>query len=377
MKKFFALVLALAMVMSMAATSFAAVVAGPFDYDSDNDRIRNNGIQYGDSVYFLLAEEAYAVNVKNEYVDWANDEIITDGNTPAGYQTVLVPAAAMTDYAQVEKLKLKVSYELGEDMVESVSIVKKYVDEFGDKNTDGTYKTGSYVGSDVEALMDGAGYYYFIALKVKKSTSVSDVDVIGTFELNRKENDDKGIVEIDEQEIDFAVNVAINNGWLKDPTNFTIKDDKEHLKWDTDYALKFDYDDEVELSFGTEDNEGTFTVDVSGQGKVYLRYDTKLADAIAEANPGVKIFAVNFNGVKFNRVGEFAYEMEDGVACYKVVDGALVAIPGAEYDDSDETFYFNTRVLENYVFASAELVNPVVEAPVVEAPVATNPSTGA
>ncbi|MBR6735391.1 MAG: hypothetical protein IKL92_00795, partial [Oscillospiraceae bacterium] len=66
------------------------------------------------------------------------------------------------------------------------------------------------------------------------------------------------------------------------------------------------------------------------------------------------------------------------VAAYKVVNGALVAIPGCEYDESDETFYFNTRVLENYVFATAELVNPVVEAPVVEAPVApSNPSTGA
>ena len=41
-------------------------------------------------------------------------------------------------------------------------------------------------------------------------------------------------------------------------------------------------------------------------------------------------------------------------------------------------FPFVGIVLESYVFASAELVNPVVEAPVVEAPVAaTNPSTGA
>ena len=85
---------------------------------------------------------------------------------------------------------------------------------------------------------------------------------------------------------------------------------------------------------------------------------------------------VNFNNVKFNRTGEFCYEMEDGVACYKVVDGALVEIPGAEYDEADEAFYFNTRVLGSYVFANAELVNPVVEAPVV-APEVTNPTTGA
>ena len=42
----------------------------------------------------------------------------------------------------------------------------------------------------------------------------------------------------------------------------------------------------------------------------------------------------------------------------------------------DDEVFFNTRVLESYVFADAELVNPVVEAPVV-APEVTNPTTGA
>ncbi len=349
MKKFFALVLAVAMIMSMAAVSMAANVGelavGPFDYDADTNKLRapKGELQYGDTAYFLLTEDGTA-------------------------------SGAMTAYKQVEKLKVKVSYEMGEDAVEGVSVLKKKVDDDA---------TGLGLASD---------YYYFIGVKLAKSTSVGDTDVIGTFELKRKEVEEDNVVlfeEIDDVEVDFEINVVINKSWLNNSgTNgYLINDDKAGLKWDTDYALKFDYDDEVELAFGPStssdakggDNEGTFTVDVSGQGKLYLRYDTKLNDAIAEANPGVKIFALNFNGVKFNRVGEFAYELEDGVAAYKVVNGALVEIPGCEYDESDETFYFNTRVLENYVFATAELVNPVVEAPVVEAPVAapSNPSTGA
>jgi len=361
MKKFFALVLAVAMIMSMAAVSFAANVYGPFDYDADKDLMRTTGIQYGDTVYFLLSE---ANKDKTE--------------------------VAMSDFEQVEKLKVKVAYEMGEDMVESVSIVKKYVSTVEMKKDADGNNTSEFAAKGLN-LIDTDDYYYFVAVKVKNSTSVGDVDIIGTFELKRKEiEDDKNATkwaEIDEEEFDFEINVSFNNGWLKKNTGvayggLVINDDKNHLEWDTSYALKFDYDDEVELSFGeadSGDNEGTFTVDVSGQGKLFLRYDTKLADAIAEANPGVKIYALNFNGVKFNRVGEFAYELEDGVAAYKVVDGALVEIPGCEYDESDETFYFNTRVLENYVFATAELVNPVAEAPVVEAaPVApSNPSTGA
>ncbi len=351
MKKFFALVLAVAMIMSMAAVSFAATasVSVALDYDADTDRMRptDKQLQYGDTAYFLLSDEM----------------------------------GPITNYNKVEKLKLKVSYEMGEELVENVSIVKKYVDLTADDWDNAT-----------KALFPASDYYYFIGVKLAKSTSTGDADVIGTFELKRKaktdSNPNKAYLEIDEEEFDFEINVVINNSWLNynTGTGYVIAKDKAAIKWDTDYALKFDYDDEVELAFGPGsgkggDNEGTFTVDVSGQGKLYLRYDTKLADAIAEANPGVKIFALNFNGVKFNRVGEFAYELEDGVAAYKVVNGALVEIPGCEYDESDETFYFNTRVLENYVFATAELVNPVAAAPVVDAPVVeaapSNPSTGA
>ena len=108
-----------------------------------------------------------------------------------------------------------------------------------------------------------------------------------------------------------------------------------------------------------------------------IDFNTKANEAICDANPGVKMFFVNFNGAKFNRVGEFEYEMEDMVAAYKVVDDQLVEINGLEIDG--DTAVFSTRTLGNYVFADAELVNPVVEAPVVEAPaeVVTNPTTGA
>ena len=68
-------------------------------------------------------------------------------------------------------------------------------------------------------------------------------------------------------------------------------------------------------------------------------------------------------------------------------DGTLSEVPGAEYDEYDGGFYFNTRVLGSYVISDMELelkdttttTTPVVETPVVTtpAPVVTNPSTGA
>jgi len=344
MKKFFALVLALAMVMSMASVAMAANEAKVtlsgihFDYDADDDAMNlGAALEYGDTAYYCLKIEGEMVS----------------------------------DYALVEKLKVKAEFELGEELVESVSLVKKYVNW---AKSEGGYSNNP------------ADYYYFIAVKTAYKEGVVDADIVGTLEFNRKDIDkddapanlvkESMLYEIDDCEVDIEFNVFYDNNWLGDAEKYLVDGKDIVIKYDGEYALKFDSDEEVEITFGKsgEENEGTFTVDASGQGKVFVKYNTKADEAIVAANPGVKMFFVNFNNVKFNRTGEFVYEMEDGVAAYKVVDGALVEIPGLEIDDGE--FSFNTRVLESYVFADAELVNPVVEAPVV-APEVTNPTTGA
>ena len=123
--------------------------------------------------------------------------------------------------------------------------------------------------------------------------------------------------------------------------------------------LKFDCDEEVEFQFGDPYaglNEGVFTVDVSGQGKVFLNWNTDANEALAAANPGVDMHFVNFNDVKFNRAGEFEYELEDVAAGYMVINNQLVPIPGLEIED--DTARFTTNMLVPYVFATSELVNP-------------------
>lgn len=336
MKKTFALVLAIAMVMSLAAVSFAATnlvsLTGPYKYDSDKDDMDSAYMEYGKGTYYLIKESG----------------------------------VALTTYKSVEKLKVKAKWEMGGDLVESVSVVKKYVDNL-------TAETGT------------AGYYYFVEVKVAAKETTSDADIIGTLTFNRKAVKDGTtikFVEIKDEDEDITFNVFYKNTFLNEGSVAkTIKGDREDLKWDTNYALKFDYDDEVELSFGSSDggnNEGTFTVDVSGQGKIFFKYNTKADDAIVVANPGAKLKFINFNNAKFNRTGEFMYEMEDGAYAYQIVDGKLAAIPGCEYDESDEAFYFYTRTLGSYVFSDVELVNPAVDAPAVTAPTeVTNPGTGA
>lgn len=364
MKKTFALVLAVAMVMSLAAVSFAATpvaatgaknntslsLVGPFKYDGDIDSgrggVTEKTIEYGKAAYYQ----------------------------------VLYTGKAVEDYKDVEKLKVKAKWEMGSDLVSGLSIVKKRV---AGESTNGKYNDKGAAGAGdkvaVGFVAPTGDYAYFVEVKIAAKDAISDADIVGTLTFNKKKSDDSAI-EFDDADIDITTNVFYDKNW-QDFSNYLVDGDKGNLKYDTKYLLKFDYDDEVELSFGNSkggDNEGTFTVDVSGQGKMLFQYNTAANDAIVAANSGAKLKFISFNDAKFNRTGEFAYEWEDGKYAYQIVDGKLTAIPGCEYDESDETFYFNTRVLGSYVFSDVELVDaaPAVTAPVEEKPV-TNPGTGA
>jgi len=352
MKKVFALVLAVAMVMSLSAVAFAKGVEindGVADVDTtarryaaDSNKMIPDVIQYGKAAYFAILD--------------------VEGNL-------------ITRHEIVDGLKVKVEYEMGKELVADagVSVVKKYVE-------------------NASTIVEGAepGYYYFVEIKTVAKETTSDADIIATLELNKsKKGDDEGKnYKVKDLEIDIEVNVGYENSYYDWYTDSGVElyvygdtvGDNTELEPETYYLLKYDYDDETEFTFGAfaDQNEGTFTVDVSGQGKNLLYYDTKLDDGIADANPDAKIFALNFNNTKFNRTGEFMYEGEDFEYAYQLMaDGSLKLL--GEFDGEEITF--KTRVLGSYLFSDVELVAApaAVEEPSVEVPTVdvTNPATGA
>ena len=349
MKKVFALVLAVAMFMSLSAVAFAKGVEindGVADVDTtarryaaDSNKMIPDVIQYGKAAYFAILD--------------------VEGNL-------------ITRHEIVDGLKVKVE---GKELVADagVSVVKKYVE-------------------NASTIVDGAeaGYYYFVEIKTVAKETTSDADIIATLELNKsKKGDDEGKnYKVKDLEIDIEVNVGYENSYYDWYTDSGVElyvygdtvGDNTELEPETYYLLKYDYDDETEFTFGAfaDQNEGTFTVDVSGQGKNLLYYDTKLDDGIADANPDAKIFALNFNNTKFNRTGEFMYEGEDFEYAYQLMaDGSLKLL--GEFDGEEITF--KTRVLGSYLFSDVELVAApaAVEEPSVEVPTVdvTNPATGA
>lgn len=350
MKKFFALVLAVAMVMSLAAVSFAAPtpeavvkLVGPLKYDADKNamacttNIPALGLTQDDKEINCYGEPVYFLAI-------SDNDITDNGGT--------ITLAPVTKYSHVEKLKYKVEIEMGVQILRGISIVKKYVDVDAKWDDDAT----PYQLAD-SGIIPESGYYYFAEVLIADSNSIAETDVSGKVELSRKADSKKGINKMDKDKntLDFDFTVFHQNNWQGAGSPYLVKDSVT-LEYDEVYALKFDCDDEVEIEFGTEPNEGTFTVDASGQGKIVFKFDTAANEAIADANPNAKMFFVNFNGAKFNRVGEFEYEMEDMAAAYEIVDGKLKAIPGLKIESDTATF--NTRTLGSYVFATAELVDP-------------------
>ena len=293
----------------------------------------------------------------------------------------------------VDGLKVKVDYEQGRELVESVAVVKKFVENL------------ALDGSIVDKKDAVPGYYYFIEFKTVPKDTTSDADIVATVELNKSKKGDDSIgtgsnkVDLNYKVKDMERDITINVGYERSYYAAKVLDsgyytenaqelmvttdsvgDSIALAPDDPYLLKFDYDDEVEFTFGAfaDQNEGVFTVDVSGQGKVLLYYTTILDDGIAAANPDAKIFALNFNNTKFNRTGEFTYEGEDFEYAYQVMEDGSLKLLG-EFDGVEISF--KTRVLGQYLFsdveltaAPAEVEEPTVEVPTVDV---TNPSTGA
>lgn len=122
MKKLFAAVLSAAMIVGMAAVSFAASndvadidLRGPYRYDAENNIMMKPGedydvLRYGEGTYYLIMmDDVVSPNIPD-----------ASENNPN--------ANAVISYKQMEKLRTKVNFQNGQDLVESVLIVKKYVE---------------------------------------------------------------------------------------------------------------------------------------------------------------------------------------------------------------------------------------------------------
>lgn len=339
MKKALRIILAMTMMVAMASVSLAVPIVDFFStggilYASESsmdgvpkyicrpkesvNRLSDYSVEakpaeYGSIVYFKLT---YAGDT------WENSEEYGSENFSLD---------------MIRNINIKTEWEQGGDLVDSVEVTVLKNESSASKIT----------------------YFPAVVIKLKDSTATTAAEVIGTITLNKRQGKQEYRIKDAKIPVQFSVNYYFNYKLSYDEAKpFIIDHDQQFIYPGDPYLLKFNYDDEVELSFGRDPSEGTFTVDVSGQGKVLLLFDTVPNAAVEAANPNANMIFFGFNHVKFNRTGELFYVTETGKYIYELVDGMPVEIAGAKYDEADGGFRLHTHVLGNYVISDIPLVAP-------------------
>lgn len=336
MKKFLAVALAAMLAVSLSATAFAAVtpVKGLDDYpmlyeaDASNAKFRfvaSGSVPHGETVYY---------------------QFLSVNNTPAkqSYAQGHVVGNFITDYDAIRGTSIKQQWEMNGKAVEKVEIVKK---KFGSAASD---------------------YAYYLAVKLRSSSTVKKQDVVGTITLRKTGTDGFQIGDAPNITNTISHSIGFTASYPENDTD-TITDK---------YTVMFvggSSGGEISLDF-EKAPDNYFEVDTRGQGELLVKADTKYNYDIAEKYPNANLDFFNCYDVTFNRVGDLTIAAEKGSYLYQVKGNSLTPVK-ANYDNYEEAFKLKTRTLGNYVISDKKLSNLDISSsePSSSEPASSTPST--
>lgn len=325
MKKTFALVMAALMTASMTTVAFAKegdVAKVRFATDVYVDKDNDGTIGEDDEKFTVstLADEVVAGASKLYYAVEADYETAGEKDGDGTYE-------AIKKLADVKNWKISTDWSVGE------AGTKPYFD---------------YVKI-------AGDYGVYLVVEVPSNDSTKNKDLNGTIGLGKTTTaakDAKG---------DQLTKVAVTYG--RDYTNTTDGKAEELDKFTGaftgDYekkgaVVKFDKDaEEIDIEFA---DYAVFTVDVTGQGKLDLRFDTKFNADFGDMYDYANLDFLNFKGEpRFNRNGKMVLTAEPDTFLYEVTPDGAKEVKGAEYDETEGGFVFTTRALKSYVISDVEL----------------------
>lgn len=349
MKKLFAVALAAALALSMSTMAFAVTTAvkGLDDYpmfyeaDASKEKFRFVGsgvVPYGETVYYQF------LSVKNN----ADKQSYALNHLAGNF---------ITEYDAIRGTSIKQQWEMNGKAVEKVEIVKK---KFGPAASD---------------------YAYYLAVKLRSSSSVKKQDVVGTITLRKTGTD--GFQIGDAPDITNTISHSIGfTASYPESEDTTIIDE---------YRIMFTNGSSggEETIYFSKAPDNYFDVDTRGQGDLLVKADTKYNYDIAEKYPTANLDFFNCYDVTFNRVGELTIAAEKGSYLYQVKGDSLTPVKFV-YDEYEGAFKVKTRTLGNYVISDRKLSNttspsssepsssePASSTPTTTTPTKPNPSTGA
>ena len=322
MKKIFALALAAVMTAGMTTVAFAAGKDVPY--------VGVNANAAYDYAYILNDEDVAYDRVDNHAVLEGGDKIV------------------MPIWIAEEGAAQNVAFDRNSDY--KTRDVKVYADW---DNVEGDSKADvdlGWVKYDTNTAADAGiqpGYYYSVIVTVPENDSDKLMDLVGRITVGRTTTSAR----------DAAYGVTIEATFGPDGTNAyypaTTNFDGGILDAGVTGIVSFDKTaDEIDIEFG---EQALFTVDVTGQGKLNLAWNTKFNKEFAAMYDYANLDFLTFEGKPaFNRTGDFYIYADEDAFVYEVTADGAKALD-ATWDEDYEAWKFRTRSLTSYVISDVEL----------------------
>ncbi len=297
MKKILALTLAAVMAAGMGTVAFA----------DDKDVV----VTFDRNKYVLDdGEAAYDDILDNEYVKGGDEialPILIDGQ----------PYVINADFDK--KLVADVDWDVNEADTE-FRFVKYAKDTF----------------SSTEALR-----VYSLVITVPENDGDKVIDLMGTVAVGKTRSEAK-----DATRKDVSVSIAPA---AKDVTKF---EDADFSAGKTGIVSFADEEGEIDIEFG---DQAMFTVDVTGQGKLNLTWNTTFDKEFAAKYDYANLDFINFEGEpSFNKTGDFYIFADEDAFIYRKGAEGVEAV-NAEWDEDMDAWRIRTRKLDAFVISDVEL----------------------
>ena len=297
MKKIFALALAAVMAAGMTTVAFAADKDVKVTFDT-NKYVLDDG------------EAAYDDILNDEYVK-GGDEIALpikiDGQ----------PYVINADFDK--KLVADVDWDVNEADTEF-----RFV-----KYAKGTFDSN-------EALR-----VYSLVITVPENDGDKVIDLMGTVAVGKTRSEAK---DADREDVSVSIAPA-----AKDVTKF---EDADFSAGKTGIVSFADEEGEIDIEFG---DQAMFTVDVTGQGKLNLTWNTTFDKEFAAKYDYANLDFINFEGEpSFNKTGDFYIFADEDAFIYRKGAEGVEAV-NAEWDEDMDAWKLRTRKLDSFVISDVEL----------------------
>ena len=338
MKKILALTLAAVMAAGMSTVAFAV---------EPNDSLKNNEWFEEQDYDFvqvpLIAQsddEIYVINEDGE-VKKADDKLktVTAEDPLEGGDEIAIPVKIHQYWEKDDKVFYSadqdgkvVYYTQKGDYDEDLDIWTHWDENEADV-------APRFVKIDGERIM-------CVVVTVPDNDSDVVEDLIGTIKVGTTRTKAKNSATEAKIDVEFAPDGT--KEYYKD--NF---DGDETLEAGKTGIVDFDTEaGEIDIEFG---DEALFTVNVTGQGKLNLAWNTRHDPEVAAMDESVNMDFITFTGnPSFNRTGTMYIYTADDTFLYQVVDGKLEKVD-AKYNEDYEAWEFRTRTLGEYVIADGEI----------------------